>query len=112
MPPLYDITVKHTFLDFKPVDLSDESESEQCFRQTLSCPCLSFLATNGQGVKTDSSGSQLPDVASSVSTDGDVPTSKAVNQKAVEKLHRKSWGEESSGNTDETQPAIDAGEPI
>eukprot|EP00435_Cladocopium_sp_Y103_P021259 s1278_g5.t1 len=86
MPPLYDITVKHTFLNFQPVDLSDESE--QCFRQTLSCPCLSFLATSGEaGVKTDSSsGSQLPDVASSVSTDNDIPPNKGVNRKAVEKL--------------------------
>jgi hypothetical protein len=95
MPPLYDITVKNTFLDFEPVDLS---QSEQCFRQTLSCPCLSFLATSEAGVKTDSSGSsgssgsQLRDVASSVSTDSDILPNKGVNRKAVEKLQGQDVG--------------------
>ena len=78
--PLYDIKMKNTFLEFKPVDLSNE----QCFRKTLSCPCLSFIddapAKSGAEDRTDSS-TLLPEVASSVSTDSDVPTAPAKDAK-------------------------------
>ena len=80
MLPIYDIKMKNTFLEFKPVDLS----YEKCLRKTLSCPCLSFLddapAKSEAEDRTDSS-MLLPEVASSVSTDSDLPTAPAKSAK-------------------------------
>eukprot|EP00435_Cladocopium_sp_Y103_P038229 s2351_g10.t1 len=93
MPPLYDIAVKNTFLEFNIVDPSNESEQglqktlscPNLSFKTLSCPNMSFLTTQSEaGEETDSSGS--PDAASSVSTDRDIPPNKGVNQKGVKKL--------------------------
>lgn len=85
MPPVYDIKMKNTFLEFKPVDLSNE----QCFRKTLSCPCLSFLddapAKSETEDRTDSS-MLLPEVTSSVSTDSDVPTAPGAKPEGVGKF--------------------------
>lgn len=75
---LYNISVKNTFLEFMPVELCNPQ-----FRKTSSCPCLSFV---GDAPKSETEGKTvsseyLPDVASSLSTDSDVPTEKHVEGK-------------------------------
>eukprot|EP00435_Cladocopium_sp_Y103_P068266 s18_g31.t1 len=83
MLPVYDIKMKNTFLEFTEVDPSNE----QCFRKTLSCPCLSFLddAAKSEAEERTDSSVFLPEVASTVSTDSDVPTTvKGESQKGVE----------------------------
>ena len=78
MLPLYNISVKNTFLELIPVELCNPQ-----FRKTSSCPCLSFVddapksETEGKTVSSE----YLPDVASSLSTDSDVPTEKRVEGK-------------------------------
>lgn len=82
MRPIYDIRLKNTFLEFRPVDVSNG----QCFRKTLSCPCLLFGVTpKSEAVERTDSSEFLPEVASTVSTDSDVPIAvKGENQKGVE----------------------------
>ena len=78
MLPLYNISVKNTFLEFMPVELCIPQ-----FRKTSSCPCLSF-ADNAPKSETEGktvSSEYLPDVSSSLSTDSDVPTGKRVEGK-------------------------------
>lgn len=108
MPPLYNISLKNTFLEFMPVELCNTQ-----LRNTSSCPCLSFVddapksGTEGRTVassedRTVTSSEYLPDVASSLSTDSDVPTEKCVEGKlnkleAVafekEEIHREALGD-------------------
>mmetsp|Transcript_77624 Transcript_77624/g.157992 ORF Transcript_77624/g.157992 Transcript_77624/m.157992 type:complete len:380 (-) Transcript_77624:245-1384(-) len=82
MRPIYDIRLKNTFLEFRPVDVSNG----QCFRKTLSCPCLLFGVTpKSEAVERTDSSEFLPEVASTVSTDSDVPIAvKGESQKGVE----------------------------
>ena len=74
MPPVYDIKLKNTFLEFRSVDVS----TGLGFRKTVSCPCLLFtdvkdVKPKSEVVEKTSSSEFLPEVASTVSTDSNVP---------------------------------------
>ena len=84
---MYDITLKKTFLEFIPIELSKERTT--CSRRTLSCPCRLDTETYSE---TDTSCTSGPEVPSSWSTDSGIsenlprPTSKGAKHKVVSRV--------------------------